>query len=275
MNHQPSTHTLAPPTQANIGGGSAPPPPPPPPGPGAHHPIPPPPGGLSPQPGYGGPQPGFGGPHPGYGGAPQPGYGGAPQPGFGGPQPGYGAPQPQHGHGVPHHPSTGMMQPGGPAPPPRGVSNGGMAKVPTHGSSNHLPGTNPNPNLNMPLPNHQPSERRLSGGMGGGNPKFVPPRQTPPTPPQPGMNTGGTPQPPTRNLPTPGGNRPMPPPTHPPQVPSKPRVRVLYDFPAENPGELQVSEGEVVEIDNADDTWFTATKNGVTGWFPTNYAERI
>lgn len=55
----------------------------------------------------------------------------------------------------------------------------------------------------------------------------------------------------------------------------KKRVKVLYDFPAENPGELQVKEGEILEIDSQDDTWYTVTKNGVTGWFPTNYAEPI
>lgn len=133
--------------------------------------------------------------------------------------------------GVPHQPSTGMMQPGGPAPPPRGVSNGGMAHIPTHGSSNRLSGMGANPNVapnqggGLPLPSHQPSERRLSGGMGGGNPKMVPPRQQPPTPP--GMNTGGTPQPPTRTLPTPGGNRPMPPTTPPPHG-THPNLEILY-----------------------------------------------
>lgn len=110
-----------------------------------------------------------------------------------------------------------MLQPGGPGLPPRDVSHGGTAKVPNHGSSNRLSGMSPNPTPNMPLPNHQPSERRLSGGMGGGNAKFVPPRQQPPTPPQLGVNTGATPQPPTRNLPAPGGNRPMPPSPHSPQ----------------------------------------------------------
>ncbi len=104
------------------------------------------------------------------------------------------------------------MQPGGPAPLPRGGSSGGMHNIPTQGSSNRVPGMNSNPNLTVP--NHQPSERRLSGGMGG-NAKFVPPRQAPPTPPQPGPNAG-VPQPMNRGLPTPGGAKRVPQ-TPPPQ----------------------------------------------------------
>lgn len=52
----------------------------------------------------------------------------------------------------------------------------------------------------------------------------------------------------------------------------------LYDFQAENPGELSFSEGQIIKlIDQIDENWFEGSaetsNGGQTGMFPTNYVQ--
>jgi hypothetical protein len=57
----------------------------------------------------------------------------------------------------------------------------------------------------------------------------------------------------------------------------KKRVRALYDFPPQYPGELELKEGDVLEVIKQDGEWYegTHTQTGATGWFPVNYVEEI
>ena len=65
-----------------------------------------------------------------------------------------------------------------------------------------------------------------------------------------------------------------------PQRPSSPSMRpscqALYDFDAENPGELTFKEGDNIMLKSKiDDNWYEGTVNGKTGYFPVTYVNVI
>lgn len=52
-------------------------------------------------------------------------------------------------------------------------------------------------------------------------------------------------------------------------------VEVLYDFEAENDGEMSMSKGEVIAvIEHIDDGWWLGECDGRKGLFPANYVKR-
>ncbi|VDK46964.1 unnamed protein product [Gongylonema pulchrum] len=52
----------------------------------------------------------------------------------------------------------------------------------------------------------------------------------------------------------------------------KPSCRALYDFEAQNDGELEFKEGDVIElISQIDENWYEGSLRGKTGYFPISY----
>ncbi|KAL6040350.1 Endophilin-A2, partial [Balamuthia mandrillaris] len=65
------------------------------------------------------------------------------------------------------------------------------------------------------------------------------------------------------------------PPLPPRAAAGRPTAVVLYDWIAENEGELpEMKTGETVDIvDNSDSVWLLVTRNGVEGYIPSNYVQ--
>jgi len=64
----------------------------------------------------------------------------------------------------------------------------------------------------------------------------------------------------------------------PPAAPGGPKkmARVLFDFPPENPRELALKAGDMVEIMQVDEEWwYGVLATGAEGFFPGNYVEKI
>jgi endophilin-A len=56
----------------------------------------------------------------------------------------------------------------------------------------------------------------------------------------------------------------------------KATCKALYDFKAENPGELELKEGQMIDlISQIDENWYEGSVNGNTGFFPTTYVQII
>ncbi|CAD5207193.1 unnamed protein product [Bursaphelenchus okinawaensis] len=54
----------------------------------------------------------------------------------------------------------------------------------------------------------------------------------------------------------------------------QPSCKALFDFEAQNPGELEFKEGQVVELLNqVDENWYEGRINGKTGFFPISYVQ--
>lgn len=57
---------------------------------------------------------------------------------------------------------------------------------------------------------------------------------------------------------------------------ASPQVRALYDFAAENAGEMSISKGEMLTVTKSDDSgwWSGVNASGDSGLFPANYVEK-
>jgi len=74
--------------------------------------------------------------------------------------------------------------------------------------------------------------------------------------------------------PQPGGGRPKPKPRT--QKPALPKVKVLYDYEAQDLDELTIKEGELVELVKEDESgWWTGKVGGKEGFFPGAYVEKV
>jgi endophilin-A len=61
-----------------------------------------------------------------------------------------------------------------------------------------------------------------------------------------------------------------------PSPPSKASCKALFDFKAENPGELELKEGQMIDlISQIDENWYEGTANGKSGFFPVSYVQII
>ncbi|XP_005089724.1 endophilin-A3 isoform X2 [Aplysia californica] len=61
-----------------------------------------------------------------------------------------------------------------------------------------------------------------------------------------------------------------------PDTKKKPTVRALYDFVAENDGELGFQEGDMIDlISQVDENWYEGSLHGQAGFFPINYVEVV
>ncbi|EYC42061.1 hypothetical protein Y032_0545g3245 [Ancylostoma ceylanicum] len=66
----------------------------------------------------------------------------------------------------------------------------------------------------------------------------------------------------------------MPPSHAPPPQQQKPSAKALFDFEAQSEGELNLKEGQIVElISQVDENWFEGRLNGKSGLFPVTYVQ--
>ena len=83
-------------------------------------------------------------------------------------------------------------------------------------------------------------------------------------------NSVGNGAPPARALPTPSA-KPMPAPPAKKQV----RAKALYDFNAQDSGELGFKIGDVVIVHSQNGEWWESEMNGKRGLIPSNYVQII
>ncbi|KAE9554015.1 hypothetical protein FO519_002775 [Halicephalobus sp. NKZ332] len=55
---------------------------------------------------------------------------------------------------------------------------------------------------------------------------------------------------------------------------TKASCKAIYDFKAENPGELELKEGQIIElVSQIDENWYEGMINGKSGFFPVTYVQ--
>lgn len=65
-------------------------------------------------------------------------------------------------------------------------------------------------------------------------------------------------------------------PARPAPVSRLPRYRALYDFETVEPGEMPLTKGDIVELEDKEGHgWWLVKKNGVEGWSPADYLELV
>lgn len=63
-------------------------------------------------------------------------------------------------------------------------------------------------------------------------------------------------------------------PSAPASAKPKASCKALYDFEAQNPGELEFKENQVIELlSQVDENWYEGAVNGKTGFFPISYVQ--
>lgn len=73
-----------------------------------------------------------------------------------------------------------------------------------------------------------------------------------------------------------GGPSPKPSPAGTPTRAAQPSCQALYDFEAENPGELSFKEGDTIMLKSKiDDNWYDGSIGGRSGYFPISYVTII
>lgn len=56
----------------------------------------------------------------------------------------------------------------------------------------------------------------------------------------------------------------------------KATCKALFDFEAQNPGELDFKEGQIIDlISQVDENWYEGSVNGKSGFFPISYVNVI
>lgn len=54
----------------------------------------------------------------------------------------------------------------------------------------------------------------------------------------------------------------------------KAQCKAIYDFEAQNPGELEFKEGQIIDlISQIDENWYEGKLNGKSGFFPISYVQ--
>jgi len=73
----------------------------------------------------------------------------------------------------------------------------------------------------------------------------------------------------------PAAAKPAPAPKPTPAAPKKPQCKALYDFQAQQAGDLGFKTGDIITIVDDSKDWWTGELNGKQGVFPGNYTQKI
>jgi len=53
------------------------------------------------------------------------------------------------------------------------------------------------------------------------------------------------------------------------------KVKAAYDFEGDGEGELQLKEGDLIDVYSCDENWWVGECKGIRGYFPSNFVEDI
>ncbi len=129
------------------------------------------------------------------------------------------------------------------------------------------------PGKNGAGPRPGSSNSHLQAGGAGGNLISTSPGASPASTPTHGHDAWGAAPASSSSRPTPS---PKPSPASTPTRSSQPSCRALYDFDAENPGELSFKEGDTILLKSQiDENWYDGMVDGRSGYFPVSYVEIV